>query len=163
MITNVIIRKFYAAFNSIWCKIRQLDENTQLSLVHTNCLPMLLYSIAALNLSNCQINELNVAWNNAYRRIFGFHKWESVRQFIAGMGYTDLKHEALRLRVGFVKKGLVSSNQIVKFFAHRHFVTDLHSACTLFNVSFCYDDILKCSSQRIADVIKRAFCNSAGL
>jgi hypothetical protein len=58
-----------------------------------------------------------------------------VRQFIAGMGYADLKHETLRLRVGFIKKGLVSSNQIVRLFAHRHFVTDLHSACPLFNCS----------------------------
>jgi len=37
------------------------------------------YAVAALNLSVRQQKELKACWNSVYRKIFGFHKWKSVK------------------------------------------------------------------------------------
>ena len=89
--TNVIKRKFYAASNCILGNAKCVDDIVKLNLMETFCLPILLYSIVAFDLNTCQTDELNACWNSAYRRIFGFHKWESVRQFIWGLGRLDFK------------------------------------------------------------------------
>ena len=47
------------------------------------------YSIAALDLKAKQLAELNVCWNSVYRRLFRYHKWESVRGCIEGLGMLD--------------------------------------------------------------------------
>src|SRR6188508_1593338 len=67
---DVIKSKCYASCNSILCKSRNIDELTRLSLIHANCLPILLYAIPALILTGQQVNELNMAWNSIYRNIF---------------------------------------------------------------------------------------------
>ena len=38
------------------------------------------------------LQRLNAGWNSVYRRIFGFNKWNSVKSFIHGLGFLDLKH-----------------------------------------------------------------------
>ena len=43
-----------------------------------------------------------------YRRIFGFHKWESVRSFIDGLGRLDFKH-----LVRFYKKLAYGANSVI--------------------------------------------------
>ena len=43
-----------------------------------------------------------------YRRLFGFHKWESVRGYISGMGRSDFIHVSQLAKVKFYLK-IVSS------------------------------------------------------
>ena len=40
---------------------------------------VLIYATPALLLKVRQVSELNVCWNMVIRKIFGYHKWESVR------------------------------------------------------------------------------------
>ena len=35
--------------------------------------------VIALNLNSYQMHQLNVCWYNAYRRIFYYNSWESVK------------------------------------------------------------------------------------
>ena len=67
-------RPFYGACNSILNHANNLDETVQLGLQESYTLPILTYSIAALDLKAKQLAELNVCWNSVYRRLFGFHK-----------------------------------------------------------------------------------------
>src|SRR5687768_1199175 len=89
--------QFFASCQSILCKPRNIDELIRLSLVQSNCLPILLYAIPALILTGQQVNYINIAWNSIYRNIFGFYKWESVRELMAGLGNLNLKHLSLRV------------------------------------------------------------------
>ena len=41
--------------------------------------PILTYAIDSVDLSQKQIRDLSVCYNNMFRRIFGLHKWESVK------------------------------------------------------------------------------------
>ena len=89
---DVVACKFYAASasNNIFSNSRGSSELTQLHLQQAYCLPVLQYATAAISLTQVQLNTLNVCWNNVYRKIFGFNKWNSVREFIGGLGNLDL-------------------------------------------------------------------------
>ena len=74
-----IMRKFYGSANSILCHCKYVSELTKLSLFESFALPVLMYSLDVLFLGPVEMRKLNVCWNSIYRRIFNFHRWESVK------------------------------------------------------------------------------------
>jgi hypothetical protein len=104
-------RSFYAAFNCIYSHAKSLDQIVQLTLHESYCLPLLTYASAALTLSTKQLNELNVCWNIVYRLIFKFHRWESVKCFICGLGRLDLIHILQKINVKFYHHLLTVTNK----------------------------------------------------
>jgi hypothetical protein len=98
---NPIRRAFFAACNCVFSNCSSASEIVQLSLQESYCLPILTYSSPAVNLKMKQASSLNACWNSVYRKIFGFHKWESVRLFIYGLGRLDLHHILLMRRLKF--------------------------------------------------------------
>jgi len=44
------------------------------------CLPLFTYCIGALELPKYKVNELSVCWNDCFRKIFKFHRLESVHE-----------------------------------------------------------------------------------
>jgi hypothetical protein len=72
-------RRFYASCNSVLNSCKYVSEDVKLHLVKSFCLPMLTYCIGALNLSKQNIRELGVCWNDAFRKIFHYNRWESVK------------------------------------------------------------------------------------
>jgi len=83
------------AANSICGQCQRMDEILRLSLLETYCLPILTYAAPAIKLKACQLHELNCCWNSVYRKVFGFHRWESVRVFINGLGHLDFEHNVV--------------------------------------------------------------------
>ena len=79
----------------------------KLFLLESHCLSILLYASEGLNLPNCQMTEINSWWNSVYRKIFHYHKWESVRNLISLSGRIDL-HHIVNLRT---LKFLINMNQ----------------------------------------------------
>ena len=53
-----------------------------LELFEKHCLPIILSSIEVLDLSIYQQKDINSWWNNVFHKIFGFRKWESVKEVI---------------------------------------------------------------------------------
>ena len=92
--TLVLKRKFYAACNAVLSKLRDASEPVLLHLLRTKCLPIVLYSLGAMQLSSKNVRDLSVAWNDAYRRILNFHyaRWESVKELMYFCGDLDMKH-----------------------------------------------------------------------
>src|SRR3981081_1498140 len=72
-------RKFYTALNCILGRCKTAAENVKIYLVKAYCLPLLMYSIGALDLSTSLVSALGVCWNDAFRKIFGMNRWESVK------------------------------------------------------------------------------------
>ena len=71
-------RKFYAACNAIFSKLGNASEPVLLHLVH--------------ELSNQEVRQLSVVWNDAFRRIFLFHHQEAVKELICFCGELDFMH-----------------------------------------------------------------------
>ena len=43
-------------------------------------------------LASSQLRKLNVIWNCVYRRLFGYHKWESAKAFQLICKHDDFEH-----------------------------------------------------------------------
>ena len=95
------------ASNSVLGNSRSLDELIQLQLLESFCLPILQYATCAVKLPSSQIAELNSCWNNVYRRIFNFRKYDSVRACICCLGRLDFHHLRTSLTLVFIKKGFL--------------------------------------------------------
>ena len=66
-------RKYYGCFNTIMSVVgNQVNEIMALHLVKTYCLPQLMYGceIWPLNSVNIGLHEIDIIWNNGFRRIF---------------------------------------------------------------------------------------------
>lgn len=111
--------------NCIYAKAKSGDELLHLTLQESYSLPILTYAIAAIKLTTKQQRELNVCWNMIYRKLFGFHRWESVKSFICGVGRLDLHHIIMQRRLQFYfhlrfSKCSVLSNVFCFFFRDNH-------------------------------------------
>ena len=51
-----------------------------MTLLYACCVPILTFGAEVKEFSGNEMRQLNVAINNAVRRIFGFRRWESIRQ-----------------------------------------------------------------------------------
>jgi hypothetical protein len=89
---NALKRKFYTACNCVFSNCYNVSEVVQLQLQELYCLPLLTYAAPALNVNDRQLRELNVCWNDVYRKIFKFNQWESVKGFLNGLDRLDLIH-----------------------------------------------------------------------
>jgi len=118
--TDPIRRRFYAASNSIFMNASHQDQLLQLHL--------LTYHHGALSLSNAQLSDLNVCWNNLYRKLFHFHRWESVRVFINGIGKLDFLHLSKLITAKFFKHLSISPPSF--FTAILYMVTSFYSCFT---------------------------------
>jgi len=105
-------QSFFTACNSIYAQAKNLVELLHLSLQESYCLPILTYAAAALNFIVRQEKELNACWKSVYWKLFGFHKWESVKCCIHGLNRLDL-HSIIRLRrVSFYRRMVLSDSQL---------------------------------------------------
>ena len=109
---DVIKHKFFASCNCILGNAYAVNEIVKLSLMEAYCLPVLQYATAALRLTRSQSADLNACWNSCYRRIFGFHKYESVREFINGLGRLDFTHLRMYLTLKFFNVGFSCRNLV---------------------------------------------------
>jgi len=160
---NPCIRKFYAACNGILGRCRSVDELTKLSLIHSSCLPLLAYAIAAVSISNTQLKALNTAWNNVYRAIFNFGRWESVKLFIAGLGFTVLKHTLLKLKLCFIKSNMNATSNVTKLFTLRFIASEFHELCLKYALNLNFDMLSNISHKRLNDLVKKSYFHAAGL
>ena len=106
-------RKFFVSVNTIFSKCKFTSDIVKLELLESQCLPILLYSIESLNLNNVQIKEINSWWNSVYRKIFGYNKWESVKETICLLGRLDVLHIVIMRRLKFIKRILQSDNSVM--------------------------------------------------
>jgi len=97
-------RKYFAALNALNAHCKSVAEPIKLQLYESYCLPILMYGLDCVDLSTRQVHELNVCWNNAYRKIFGYKYSESVKILIFFMQRIDFKKLYDLKRMIFVYK-----------------------------------------------------------
>ena len=72
-------RAFYAACNSILMHDSGINEIALLCLQDTIVFVCLRMPFL--------LDELNVCWNSVVRKVFGYHKWESVSAVLLGLPF----------------------------------------------------------------------------
>ena len=77
---STFVGRFYGAFNNILNAMgSRRNEITALHLIQTYCLPSLTYSCETWSLRTHDVKHVDVAWNNAFRKIFNAYWYESVK------------------------------------------------------------------------------------
>ena len=107
---DVAVRKFYAASNCIFNNSNSLDDLLQLHLQQSYCLPLLSYGMSGVRLNASQLRTLNACWNNVFRKIFHYNKWDSVKLVIEGLGLLNFTHLYYLSVVKLIKTMLCSNN-----------------------------------------------------
>jgi len=74
--------------------------------------PILTYDINAKNLSQKQIHELSVCYNNMFIRIFGLYKWDSVKFIQFFCGKLDFLNLYNSRRISFLSR-LWKTNNVI--------------------------------------------------
>ena len=109
---NPVNQKFYGSFNSLMRGCNTDAENVKVFLTKTSCLPLLTYSIGALKLSSAAINSVGVCWNDAFRKIFGCNRWESVSHVQYCFGELSFAYIYDLYRWNFLHKCLSTSDSV---------------------------------------------------
>ena len=68
------ITNFFRACNSVLRVLDEAHEMTQLTLLYSNCVPILTYACGVKQFSSSDMSDCNVAVNNALRKTFGFQR-----------------------------------------------------------------------------------------
>jgi hypothetical protein len=87
-----------------------------------------------------QVDEMNACWNSVFRRIFGFHDYESVKGFTCGLGrlYIDLRHILGIRRINFTDHQLPNETVWINLTNHSDDEDLINSVFTNIHVT-CYE------------------------
>jgi len=123
-------RNFYAACNSIFLHSHGVNEIALLHLQETYSLSVIMYAIPALSLTNRQVNESNICWNNVIRRLFGYHKWESVSALLLSLGRLSVRYLLMLRKVMFyIRLFIVTMLLFIIFFYCFYLVITMMIIC----------------------------------
>ena len=73
------LTSFFRASNAILGAAGNAEKPVLLTLLYTNCVPILTYACNVKHYSASDMSDCNTAVNNALRRVFGFKDWRSIR------------------------------------------------------------------------------------
>ena len=78
--------------NSILYHSKFSCDLVKLQLIESHCLSILTYAMDRLNTTKAKDLEISNWWNTVCRKIFVYHKWESVKEVICRLGRLDFPH-----------------------------------------------------------------------
>ena len=110
------LANFYRSSNSILNALHKPSEPVLMHLLYTNCVPTLTYACAVKLFSAKEMQDCNTALNNAIRRIFTYHRWESIRALRETFGYKSLIEMFSVMSRNFIKSLPTHPNSIIRIF-----------------------------------------------
>ena len=99
-------RRYFSTLNSILSNSKYWPDPVRFEIIEKQCMPRLLYCFESFSFSAPEIRSVNSWINMAYRRVFGYNKWESVGQVICMPGRLNLTHLAQLRRILYFLRGL---------------------------------------------------------
>ena len=112
------LTSFFRATNAVLNSLKGAHEHVLLSLLYTNCVPILTYACAVKEYSSSDMSDCNVAMNNAFRKIFGFKHWQSIRYLRELFGFESLYVIFQKAQDKFLSMCKSHANPIVKFLSN---------------------------------------------
>ena len=112
------LTSFCRAANSVIYVLRDAHEHILLTVLYTNCAPILSYASSIKQYSAAEMSSCNVAINNVLRKIFGFTQWQSIRVLRQAFGFQSIYEIFKKSQDRFAASCLTHHNPIVSFLAH---------------------------------------------
>ena len=95
---------FYRSCNSVFSVLNGPSELVQMKLLYSVCVPIVTYACDVVTFHGREIQSLNVAVNDAIRRIFSYNRWESIKALRESFGYSSLTEIFAKRKLSFEKK-----------------------------------------------------------
>jgi len=151
-------RKFFVSINSIFYHSKFSSDLVKLQLFESHCLPLLTYGLGSLNIGNKQLKELGSWWNSVYRKIFGYNKWESVKEVICRLGRLDFGH-LINMRHILMLKNMHSCNNsvILNLLKHSRCASEILKVEKIYNIHIAW------SVAKIKAMIYNSFRSICGI
>ena len=111
------ISNFFRATNAVVNVLKGAHEHTLLHLLHSNCLPILTYACNIKDYSASDMRDCNTAVNSAYRKIFGFTDYRSIREIREAFGFDSLYLTFKKAKDAFWQNCTSHGNPIIRFIA----------------------------------------------
>ena len=111
------IASFFRACNAVIHSLPGAHEHTLVTLLYSNCVPILTYACAVKEYSSSDMSNCNTAVNNALRKVFGFSRWESIRILREMFGMKSLYDIFMVTQEKFLRTCRSHNNQIVTHIA----------------------------------------------
>ena len=111
------------------------------------------------NLDSCELCEINVCANAIYRKIFGYNKWESVKQCIYYLGRLDIFHIYKLRKILYLKSLQISACPVLcdLFYflkSQREFHKALRIGDFVINLNLPYNLVNQMIYNDFADLVK---------
>ena len=111
------LASFYSTANTILNVLHKPSERVLMHLLYANCVPKLTYACEIRSYSSREMTQMDVALNDAIRKIFTFNRWESTRFLRRSFGYNSVTDIFNKRRESFLYKILCTRNPVL-FFLH---------------------------------------------
>ena len=108
------LSKFFRASNSVINVLTGAHKHTLLSLLHSNCVPIITYACEIERYSASEMSDCNLAINNVYRKIFGFKDWRSIRELREVFNFPSLYVTFQKARDRFQRSCNSHCNPIIR-------------------------------------------------
>ena len=114
--TNIKMRrrKFCGAANDILSFRSMLSEKCIIHVVNAQALPILAYGAALWKTNYETKRRIGVCFNDCIRKIFGYNRFESVRQILYGFNMLPLDLCIVRARMLLIGSAINSDRRLVK-------------------------------------------------
>ena len=113
------LRSFYRSTNSILSSISKPNELVLMNLLYSMCVPIMTYAAEVKVFKYGDMHSCNVALNDAIRRIFSYHRWESPRQLREHLNFPSLYDIFSSRSALFLEKCKKSSNLVIAFLTNK--------------------------------------------
>ena len=106
---------FYRSSNSILNVLSGPSEIVQMKLLYSICVPIVTYASDVIAFPCREMQSLHVAVNDAVRKIFSYHRWESIRSLRESLGYQSITDIFAKRKFIFEKRLPQIGNALLSF------------------------------------------------
>ena len=105
---------FRRAANCLLNTCYRPSEEVMMKILYTNCIPILSYGSQVKFYNSKDTREVSVAVNDCIRKVFGYHRWTSIRDLRMQMGYRAIEEIFALQKIRFVSNLKLVPNTLVK-------------------------------------------------
>ena len=97
------VQKYYRSLNSILRVQGRSEDKVLLRLLEAHCVPILSYAIEVVHIADRdELRSLRVAYNDIFRKMFGYRRFESVTEKQHSLGRDTVEELVTKKQTGFL-------------------------------------------------------------